>query len=86
MESSRSTSACSFLLLVSADFLASRRCYEAEMEPALGRHARGEARVIPVRRSRRGASCSMLSQVIQKHGELDEVSPYPAFEAFASPL
>ena len=36
------------LLLVSADFIASRRCYEAEMTPALARHARGEARVIPV--------------------------------------
>jgi internalin A len=36
------------LLLVSADFIASDYCYEKEMERALERHAKGEARVIPV--------------------------------------
>jgi hypothetical protein len=36
------------LLLVSADFVASDYCYEKEMRLALERHARGEARVIPI--------------------------------------
>lgn len=36
------------LLLVSADFIASRYCYEIEMTRAMERHAAGEARVIPV--------------------------------------
>jgi hypothetical protein len=36
------------LLLVSADFLASRYCYDVEMKRALARHGAGEARVIPV--------------------------------------
>ena len=36
------------LLLVSADFIASDYCYEKEMERALERHEKGEARVIPV--------------------------------------
>jgi TIR domain len=36
------------LLLVSASFLASDYCYDIEMKSALERHARGEARVIPV--------------------------------------
>ena len=36
------------LLLVSADFIASRYCYEVEMRRALERHRAGEARVIPV--------------------------------------
>jgi hypothetical protein len=36
------------LLLVSADFLASRYCYEIEMKRAMERQANGEARVIPV--------------------------------------
>lgn len=36
------------LLLVSADFIASRYCYELEMNEALRRHAAGESRVIPV--------------------------------------
>lgn len=36
------------LLLVSADFIASRYCYEIEMARALERHRAGEARVIPV--------------------------------------
>jgi internalin A len=36
------------LLLVSADFIASDYCYEKEMERALDRGAKGEARVIPV--------------------------------------
>lgn len=36
------------LLLVSADFIASRYCYEIEMMRAMERHAAGEARVIPV--------------------------------------
>lgn len=35
-------------LLVSPDFLASDYCYEIEMETAVARHERGEARVIPV--------------------------------------
>src|SRR5260221_9866333 len=35
------------LLLISADFLASDYCYELEMQRALERHKRGEARVIP---------------------------------------
>jgi hypothetical protein len=36
------------LLLISADFLASDYCYSIEMQQALGRHERGEAKVIPV--------------------------------------
>ncbi len=36
------------LLLVSADFLASDYCYQTEMEMALEREAKGEARVVPV--------------------------------------
>ena len=36
------------MLLVSADFIASDYCYEKEMKRALERHARREARVIPV--------------------------------------
>ena len=36
------------LLLISADFLSSRYCYDKEMTRALARHAAGEARVIPV--------------------------------------
>lgn len=36
------------LLLVSANFIASDYCYEKEMERALERHKKGEARVIPV--------------------------------------
>src|SRR6266516_2350520 len=36
------------LLLVSADFLASRYCYEVEMKRALSRHEAGQARVIPI--------------------------------------
>lgn len=36
------------LLLVSADFLASDYCYDVELQCAMARHARGEARVIPV--------------------------------------
>ena len=35
-------------LLVSPDFLASDYCYEIEMETAVARHERGEARVIPI--------------------------------------
>jgi hypothetical protein len=36
------------LLLVSPNFIASDYCYEREMERALERHRKGEARVIPV--------------------------------------
>ena len=36
------------LLLISASFLASRYCYGVEMRRAMGRHAAGEATVIPV--------------------------------------
>ena len=36
------------LLLVSPDFLASAYCYDIEMQRALERHSRGEARVIPI--------------------------------------
>lgn len=36
------------LLLVSSDFLASRYCYDIEMQRAIERHNAGEARVIPV--------------------------------------
>ena len=36
------------LLLVSADFLASDHCYDIEMQRALERHRRGEARVVPI--------------------------------------
>jgi hypothetical protein len=36
------------LLLISPDFMASEYCYEKEMKRALARHAKGEARVIPV--------------------------------------
>lgn len=36
------------LLLVSADFLASDYCYDVEMRRAMERHAKGEARVIPI--------------------------------------
>lgn len=36
------------LLLISPDFLASDYCYGIEMQRALARHAKGDARVIPV--------------------------------------
>src|SRR2546423_7329297 len=36
------------LLLISPDFLASDYCYDIEMQRALERHQRGEARVIPI--------------------------------------
>src|SRR6516165_5669862 len=36
------------LLLISPDFLGSDYCYENEMQRALERHERGEARVIPL--------------------------------------
>src|SRR5688572_26894423 len=35
------------LLLVSADFLNSRYCYDVELKRAMERHTAGEARVIP---------------------------------------
>jgi len=41
-------SALVILLLISADFLASSYCYDVEMKRAMERHAKGEARVIPV--------------------------------------
>jgi internalin A len=36
------------LLLISADFIASKYCYEIEMKRALERHARGEVQVVPI--------------------------------------
>ena len=36
------------LLLVSADFIASKYCYDIEMKRAMERHHAGEARVVPV--------------------------------------
>ena len=36
------------LLLISSDFLASDYCYDLEMQRALERNSRGEARVIPI--------------------------------------
>lgn len=36
------------VLLVSADFIASRYCYDLEMKEALRRHEAGKARVVPV--------------------------------------
>src|SRR3989454_10208811 len=36
------------LLLISPDFLASDYCYDIEMQRALERHQRGEARVVPI--------------------------------------
>ncbi len=36
------------LLLISPDFMASEYCYSKEMERAMERHERGEARVIPI--------------------------------------
>jgi hypothetical protein len=36
------------LLLISPNFMASRYCYEVEMQRAIERHKRGEARVIPI--------------------------------------
>jgi hypothetical protein len=36
------------LLLVTANFVASDYCYDKELATALERHARGEARVIPI--------------------------------------
>jgi TIR domain/NACHT domain len=41
-------SASIILLLISSDFLASDYCYGVEMQRALERHNRGEARVIPI--------------------------------------
>src|SRR5215469_13709228 len=41
-------SASIILLLISADFIASDYCYGVEMQRALQRHQRGEARVIPI--------------------------------------
>lgn len=37
-----------FIILVSADFLASDYCYDVEMKRALERHESGSARVIPI--------------------------------------
>ena len=37
-----------FIPLVSPDFLASRYCYEKEMEQALHRHEKGSIRVVPI--------------------------------------
>ncbi len=42
------TTAAVILLLISPDFLASDYCYGIEMQRALARHAKGDARVIPV--------------------------------------
>jgi hypothetical protein len=42
------SSADLILLLVSRSFVASKYCYDVEMQRALSRHAAGEARVIPV--------------------------------------
>ncbi|MFN9628747.1 MAG: toll/interleukin-1 receptor domain-containing protein, partial [Cyanobacteriota bacterium] len=36
------------LLLISSDFIASDFCYQVELEQALARHGRDEARVIPI--------------------------------------
>src|SRR2546423_15619257 len=36
------------LLLVSPDFIASDYCYSVEMQQAMERHEKGEARVIPI--------------------------------------
>ncbi len=36
------------LLLISPDFMASDYCYNKEMQRALDRHARGEAKVLPI--------------------------------------
>jgi hypothetical protein len=36
------------LLLISANFLASKFCYSTEMKQAIARHDAGEARVIPI--------------------------------------
>ena len=36
------------LLLISSDFIASDYCYSIEMQRALERHEKGEARVIPI--------------------------------------
>src|ERR687885_617470 len=36
------------LLLISADFFASRYCYHVELEQAFQRHAAGVARIIPI--------------------------------------
>src|ERR1044071_8599520 len=45
---SRLDAAQIILLLVSSNFLGSEYCYSIEMQRALERHRRGEARVIPV--------------------------------------
>src|SRR5260370_10753673 len=42
------SSAAIILLLISSDFLNSDYCYSIEMQRALERHQRGEARVIPI--------------------------------------
>jgi len=44
----RLNSADVILLLISADFLDSKYCYDAELRRALERHYSGEARVIPI--------------------------------------
>ena len=44
----RLNSAQIILLLISPDFIASRYCYNIEMERAMERHEKGEARVVPV--------------------------------------
>jgi len=36
------------LLLISSDFLASDYCYDVELERAMARHQRGDARVVPI--------------------------------------
>lgn len=44
----RLNSASVILLLISSDFMASKRCYDTELELAMQRHKAGKARVIPV--------------------------------------
>jgi hypothetical protein len=36
------------LLLISSDFIASSYCYSVEMKAAMSRHAKGEAKVVPI--------------------------------------
>ncbi|WP_437984200.1 TIR domain-containing protein [Sorangium sp. So ce117] len=58
------------LLLVSADFLASRECYERDVARALARREAGQARVVPV----------LLRACDWRHTKLGELKPLPKNE------
>lgn len=56
------------LLLISADFINSEYCYNKEMQWALERHQRGEARVIPI----------ILRDVLWRYGPFSKLQALPS--------